>query len=309
MNPPSALTASTAPKNQVGCLPAFSPNATRKVRNPTPARSNAIAVPASTMLGACSSARSSAVSGCGLRWPRGIRSASTPATPNTIAAATSTHSAPVSLRMSAAGIPPTAPAAMLISASRELAVTRAASSWTIAGTSALFATWWPLARTSTPKASGKSSRPLTLPAMRTQSPARPKHPKLMSVRRPLRLRSRSGPITGATSANGATVSSRYSRTFGRAAPGEMLKNSVPASATVTHASPIMLTAWAAARRPNGDSPIVRGSCIESAISPATIVAVAPNATPPEGPRPPRPSPVVHLAFIPARSARHPPPVP
>ena len=201
---------------------------------------------------------------------------------NAIAAHTSTQSAPVSLSTTAAGMPPIAPAAMLMSARREFAVTSAASSGTIAGTSALFATWCPLASTSTPNANGKSSSVLTFPAIRTHNPARPKHPALIKVRRPPRLRSRRGPMTGATSAKGATVSNRYSRTLGRAAPGEMLKNNVPARATVTHASPIMLTAWATASRPNGDSPIVRGSCIGLPISLPTIVGAARERTP--GPR-------------------------
>lgn len=61
-------------------------------------------------------------------------------------------------------------------------------------------------------------------------------------------------MTGATSANGATVSSRYNNTLGRAASGVMLKNSVPASATVTQTSPIMDVACATASRPNGDNP-------------------------------------------------------
>ena len=67
-----------------------------------------------------------------------------------------------------------------------------------------------------------------------------------SSRRPPRVRSMHGPNTGATIANGASVSRRYSSTFGRAAPGPTSKNSESASETVTKTSPATPIACASA---------------------------------------------------------------
>ena len=62
-----------------------------------------------------------------------------------------------------------------------------------------------------------------------------------------------GPRNGATTANGAIVSSSDSATFPRAADGEMLKNSVPARAIVTHVSPATAATWVRASRTAGDA--------------------------------------------------------
>src|SRR3954463_12435305 len=63
-----------------------------------------------------------------------------------------------------------------------------------------------------------------------------------------------GPRKGATTANGAMVRISDSATRPRAALGEMLKNSEPASASVTRASPPALIRWARASFENGDDP-------------------------------------------------------
>jgi len=87
--------------------------------------------------------------------------------------------------------------------------------------------------------------------MNRQTTARPAPQAISIIRRPLRLRSRSGPSQGATTAKGAMVNSRYNATRLRAAPGEMEKNSEPARAMVTSVSPAMASTWAVASRPNG----------------------------------------------------------
>ena len=58
----------------------------------------------------------------------------------------------------------------------------------------------------------------------------------MMYRRPSRTRSSIGPMNGASTANGAIVMSRVSAIRPRAWSTEVLKNSVPASATATNAS-------------------------------------------------------------------------
>ncbi len=61
-----------------------------------------------------------------------------------------------------------------------------------------------------------------------------------------------GPRNGATIANGAMVNRSDSATRPRAADGEMLKNSEPASASVTRLSPAMASAWVRERNENAD---------------------------------------------------------
>ena len=58
----------------------------------------------------------------------------------------------------------------------------------------------------------------------------------MMYRRPSRTRSSIGPMIGASTANGAMVMSRVSAILPRAWSTDVLKNSVPASATATNAS-------------------------------------------------------------------------
>jgi len=68
----------------------------------------------------------------------------------------------------------------------------------------------------------RTARPIAVPAI--------------VQRRPCCRRSSAGPITGATTANGAMVISRYSRMLPRCACVDAPKKTVPASATVIIAS-------------------------------------------------------------------------
>jgi hypothetical protein len=72
-----------------------------------------------------------------------------------------------------------------------------------------------------------------------------------NVTRLVRERSSTGPSTGATSANGVIVSSRYRETFGRASAAGTVKKSDPANATATKASPPRLAAYVRASVANG----------------------------------------------------------
>jgi hypothetical protein len=96
--------------------------------------------------------------------------------------------------------------------------------------------------------------------MNTASTARPARLPASAQRRPCCNRSSAGPITGATSANGAMVTSRYRATLPRWASEAAAKNSVPASETAIIASPAMCRAltqnspvrpvsWAPSARP------------------------------------------------------------
>ena len=67
---------------------------------------------------------------------------------------------------------------------------------------------WALESTSTPKASGNSQRLWRCPAIERQISTRLPEAAMSISRRPAGLRSRMGPRKGATTANGAMVSSR-----------------------------------------------------------------------------------------------------
>ncbi len=87
-------------------------------------------------------------------------------------------------------------------------------------------------------------------------------------RRPPARASIQGPMRGATTAKGAMVRSRYSATRVRAASGEMEKNSDPARAVATKASPAVDRAWVRARRANGGGTATGGGGLRSARHPA-----------------------------------------
>ena len=89
------------------------------------------------------------------------------------------------------------------------------------------------------------------PIISTQMTARRALAPMTMNRRPPRMRSRAGPIRGATTANGAIVSARYSATLLRAALGSMSKNSELASARAMRVSPATAAAWVRASRVNG----------------------------------------------------------
>src|SRR4051812_36488816 len=105
--------------------------------------------------------------------------------------------------------------------------------------------------TSTAKASAKSSNECRLSIISTHSTARAAADPIIIVRRPPSRRSRNGPMSGARTANGAIVRSRYSATRARAASGEIEKKREPASAMATRVSPAANSACARANRANG----------------------------------------------------------
>jgi hypothetical protein len=72
-------------------------------------------------------------------------------------------------------------------------------------------------------------------------------------------RSTSGPISGATTANGAMVSTRYRMIRGRAASTDTLKKSEPARDTAKNTSALALTACVWASRMNGIGPSTRSA--------------------------------------------------
>src|SRR5215471_3873496 len=81
-------------------------------------------------------------------------------------------------------------------------------------------------------------------------------------RRPCWSRSSRGPMSGASTANGAMVTSRAIATWLRAWLTEALKNKVPASATATKASPTLLAAVSSIRlaspvRLAPEAPVIR----------------------------------------------------
>ena len=146
------------------------------------------------------------------------------------------------------------PASTPINASLALASTNRLSSSTTVGTIELFATAYVRDSTRAPNAAGNSSRLCTTDAIARQISTRPTHDSTIINRRPPLMRSMAGPRKGATTANGVIVSSSDSATRPRAAWGPMSKNSEPARATVTNASPAVDSAWVTASRENGDGP-------------------------------------------------------
>src|SRR5215472_9969037 len=123
---------------------------------------------------------------------------------------------------------------------REFAVTRVISRGSSLGVTEARVTAYAFCSTSTPNAAGRSSTT----SLCSTAATIPQHsrPRAISVpasryRRPCFARSSIGPITGARMANGAMVMIRVSAIRPRAWSSEVLKNSVPARAMVTKASP------------------------------------------------------------------------
>jgi hypothetical protein len=166
----------------------------------------------------------------------------------------STHSGPASRSTAIPGTAATKPTTTEPMASLELASTSSSGWSTAAGTNELFATEYAFDSTRWVKAAGNSSSPSTTAAMASAPAARPTDDPITITRRPRRDPSMAGPRKGATTANGAMVSTSDSATRPRAADGEMLKNNEPASAIVTRASPAMASAWVVASREKGEGP-------------------------------------------------------
>ena len=110
------------------------------MRKPTAARSTVMAVAASRMLAAWSSACSSGATGGAVLAARGIRKAANTDARLTRAASRRTQLASVRVWSPAPSGPRMTPASTPMSARRELASTSSVSSDTTAGTSALLAT-------------------------------------------------------------------------------------------------------------------------------------------------------------------------
>jgi hypothetical protein len=209
-NDPTMLVARTTPNHHAGASSLRRLKATRKVRNPTTARSTPMAVAAMRTDAACSSA--SAAAGMAMRSaPRGGRVSRNPAmavAAKVRAARRTTQGAPRVLRTMIPGTEAAKPASTDSTASRALAATSSPSVATVLGTRALLVTMWALDSTRTANASGKSISPSRWPAIDRQTTARVAAPAITRARRPPRLRSMTGDSRGATTANGATVSSR-----------------------------------------------------------------------------------------------------
>ena len=114
----------------------------------------------------------------------------------------------------------------------------------------------PWTRRGTPSAAGNSHREsvATAVASTQQRNARTAIVAPIAQRRPWLKRSRNGPISGATIANGSIVSPRKSATWPRASPVGTWKNRVPASEIATAASPAALKACSSISRDRPESP-------------------------------------------------------
>ena len=128
--------------------------------------------------------------------------------------------------------PPTWPSTV----SREFVRTRSSAGGRTCGVIDALTTPKVLDSTSIPSARGYSSQESKLSARITASTARRVKVNDTVRRRPLRSRSRAGPITGAISANGATVTRRYRATLLRDSAVAAEKNNVLARATARIAS-------------------------------------------------------------------------
>ncbi|CAM5584370.1 hypothetical protein SGLAM104S_08178 [Streptomyces glaucescens] len=142
------------------------------------------------------------------------------------------------------------------SVTREFAFTSEKPGGSSRGTTALRTTPYAFDATSTPSAAGYSWRlpEITAPDSTRASSARASIADAMAARRPCGTRSSSGPITGASSVNGAIVIARYSATRPRASSVGTEKNTVDARATVIMTSPAPFTACSSISLPSPDSP-------------------------------------------------------
>ena len=139
---------------------------------------------------------------------------------------------------------------------RELALTSPRPGGVSRGTAAARVTPYALDATSTPSAAG--NRPIELPVTSVAS-TQQRNARIAIVlpsaqRRPWLKRSSTGPISGATIANGSIVSPRKSATWPRASLVGTWKNSVPARLIATAASPAALKACSSMRRASPLSP-------------------------------------------------------
>ncbi len=147
---------------------------------------------------------------------------------------------------------PTMPASEI----RALALTSVRLVGTTRGTAADRVMPYALEATSTPNAAGNihlDSVTTALARAQTRKARMAMVPPI-AQRRPWLNRSRNGPISGATIANGSIVSPRNSATCPRASPLGTWKNNVPASEIATAASPAALNACSSISRLSPESP-------------------------------------------------------
>ncbi len=162
----------------------------------------------------------------------------------------STHAAPpwpppAMTSIPAAAAAPTVDAMSAASDDRAFAVTRVISAGSSRGAIALRVTPKAFCSTRTPNAAGSrlaESWCCTATAMPQQSRPRASRLPARMNRRPCCTLSSIGPISGASTANGAMVITSASATRPRAWSTEALKNKVPASAMATNASARLLAA-------------------------------------------------------------------
>ena len=140
---------------------------------------------------------------------------------------------------------------------RELALTRLSCGGSTRGTAAARVTPYAFDATRQPRAAGNSATvsPVPTASARTQHRnARVAIVAPIAHRRPWLNRSRNGPISGATIANGSIVRPRKSATWPRAWSVGTWKNNVPASEIATAASPAPLNACSSISRESPVSP-------------------------------------------------------
>ncbi len=125
-----------------------------------------------------------------------------------------------------------------------MAFTKVMPSGSSRGTAAARVTPYAFDDTSTPRAAGYRSAESAATAPASTQHRNPRIAKVAPIaqRRPWLKRSRNGPISGATMANGTIVSARKSATWLRASLVAPTKNTVVASEIATAASPAALAA-------------------------------------------------------------------
>ena len=275
---PIALAMSITPNHPGAAWATRSQNAMWKVRNPTIARSSAIADAAITTEAAFSSARSSAAAGAPATTSRGSARARTAATPNTRTDSATVAPLPTSCS-NTAGTAATKPTTPDVRPSLAFASTSSSRRVTTVGTTALFDTRYAFDSTRLTSASGNSARLSMCTAIARLTSARAPAMRAIVRRRPPGIRSIAGATSGASTVNGAIVMTRKRATRHRAARGSVSKNTEPARATATIASPAAIAACVRASRVNGDGRRGATRCHRVGTAPDCPPLMAPSLRP------------------------------
>jgi len=218
--------------------------------NPTDARSNTIAAAASCRLAVSKSSVASSSVPASTGSSRGSRNAPPRATANSTAPYTNVADEPMVSCNAPAGNTATVPATPAITPSFEFASTSSVSVRTTAGTNADFDTVYVFWSTNARNTSGNRARLLANGIIANCTTTRDPATICTMSRRPPLTRSIVGPIAGATSRNGAKLTSKKASTFDRAPDGSTSKKNESASATTIAASPPIMAAWVNASRWN-----------------------------------------------------------